>query len=206
MTWPFGILQTFKYGVIVADPPWTFELRSEAGEGKSAQNHYDCMTLGAIKAMPVGHLASGDSLLLLWTCGWAIATGQAQDVARAWGFKPTTEIVWRKTTKNGKVRMGPGYRARTMHEPVLVCTMGNPVHGALPSLFDGLAREHSRKPDEFYTMLQKHTPGAWRCNLFSAGYSHPGFEGWGESHGNDTDADRLAEEIGRLADVMGANI
>lgn len=180
--WPFGDLRMFGYDVIVADPPWNFELRSEAGWGKAPQAHYQCMELEDIKALPVGHLARGDCLLLLWTCGWAMATGQAQAVASAWGAKPITELVWRKTTVNGKVRVGPGYRARTMHEPVLLATWGNPVHKPFPSLFDGIAREHSKKPDEFYELIVRLTPGARRCDLFSAGIARRGFDGWGEDH------------------------
>ena len=94
-------------------------------------------------------LARGDCLLLLWTTGWAIATGQALEVARAWGFKPISEIVWLKRYPSGKARIGTGYRVRTRHEPILVCTIGNPQHKPFPSTFDGIAREHSRKPDEF---------------------------------------------------------
>jgi len=183
MTWPFGDLQMFGYDVIVADPPWAFELRSEAGEGKSAAAHYDLMSLDAIKVLPVGQLARGDCLLLLWTCGWAIATGQAQDVAKAWGFTPISEIIWRKTTVNEKVRMGPGYRVRTMHEPVLLCIAGNPMHKPFPSLINGLAREHSRKPDEFYRAVVKATPRAMRrADLFSR-ETREGFEAWGNEIG-----------------------
>lgn len=184
-TWPFGSMKMFGYDVIVADPPWTFELRSEAGEGKSPQAQYECMSLDAIKALPVGQLARGDCLLLLWTCGWAMATCQAQDVAKAWGFTPVTEMSWRKTTPAGAVRMGPGYRVRTMHEPILVCTLGNPVHRALESAdifdirFDGIAREHSRKPVEFYEHVTSSTPAALRrADLFSR-ETRPGFDGWG---------------------------
>jgi N6-adenosine-specific RNA methylase IME4 len=183
--WPFGNMRMFGYDVIVADPPWTFELRSEAGEGKSPQAQYQCMSLEAIKALPVGQLARGDCLLLLWTCGWAMATCQAQEVAKAWGFAPVTEMSWRKTTVNGAVRMGPGYRVRTMHEPILVCTAGNPDHRALESAdifdirFDGIAREHSRKPVEFYDHVTACTPKAMRrADLFSR-ETRPGFDGWG---------------------------
>jgi hypothetical protein len=49
-------------------------------------------------------------------------------VARAWGFKPISEIVWLKRYPSGKARIGTGYRVRTMHEPILVCTVGNPGH------------------------------------------------------------------------------
>lgn len=181
--WPFGPLRMLGYDLIVADPPWDFRLYSEAGEAKSAHAHYDCMTPEEIKALPVGLLAGRDCLLALWTTGWAMATGLATDVVRAWGFAPVTEIVWRKTTRTGKVRMGPGYRARTMHEPVLIAKIGNPVHGALPSLFDGVAREHSRKPDEFYDLIRSKTKHMLhRVDLFSR-EMRPGFEGWGREHG-----------------------
>ena len=91
------------------------------------------MPLDAIKTLPVHELARGDCLLLLWTTGWAIATGQAQEVARAWGFKPISEIVWLKRYPSGKARVGTGYRVRTMHEPILVCTVGAPQHKPFPS-------------------------------------------------------------------------
>src|SRR6267143_2312474 len=98
---------------------------SPAGTAKGADPHYSVMSLDAIKALPVGQLARGDCLLLLWSCGWAIATGQAQEVARAWGFTPQSEMVWRKLTASGKPRMGTGYRVRTLHEPILLATIGH---------------------------------------------------------------------------------
>lgn len=189
--WPFGALQMFGYDVIVADPPWEFELYSDKGEEKAAAAHYDTMSLSDLKRLPVGHLAADNCLLLLWTCGWAIATCQAQEVAKAWGFLPVTELVWRKITINGRVRMGPGYRARTMHEPILLCTTGNPVHIPFPSLFDGLARRHSKKPDEFYSKVKLHTAGARRADLFSAGIERPGFDHWGKDHRGEVCQSRL---------------
>lgn len=183
MDWPFDPLSPLAYDVIVADPPWTFELYSEAGEEKSAQAHYDCMSTEEIAALPVGHLARADCLLLMWTTGWAMATGVALRVVTAWGFSPVTEIVWAKRTRNGHLRMGPGYRARTMHEPILLGTVGSPRHKPFPSIFDGLAREHSRKPDEFYSLVRAHTPDAFRrADLFSR-ETRDGFEGWGREAG-----------------------
>jgi N6-adenosine-specific RNA methylase IME4 len=107
--WPFDDLAPLSCDVIVADPPWDFENYSEAGTAKGADPHYEVMALDAITALPVGQLARGDCLLLLWTCGWAMATGQAQAVARAWGFKPQSEMIWRKLTADGKPRMGTGW-------------------------------------------------------------------------------------------------
>jgi N6-adenosine-specific RNA methylase IME4 len=180
MNWPFGEMQMFGYDVIDADPPWAFERWSDKNQSKGAADQYDLMTLDQIKALPVGQLAGRDCLLLLWTCGWAIATGQAQDVARAWGAKPITEVVWRKVTALGKPRMGTGYWARTMHEPILLCTFGNPDKvPAFPSLFDGIAREHSRKPDEWYDMVLRKTPNAQRRASLFARESRPGFDVWG---------------------------
>ena len=73
--WPFEPLRMMGYEVIVADPPWRFHLYSEKGNVKSASSHYETMSLEAIEALPVGHLAQKNALLLLWTTGWAMATG-----------------------------------------------------------------------------------------------------------------------------------
>lgn len=97
---------------------------------------------------------------------------------RAIGCVYKTTIIWRKTTRKGKVRMGPGYRARTMHEPVHIGTIGNPMHKAFPSIFDGIARQHSRKPEEYFSMVVKCTPKARRIDLFSR-QSRPGWMTWG---------------------------
>lgn len=112
--WRFGDLKMFGYDVIVADPPWDFKNFSDAGTKKGADPHYAVMPLEAIKALPVHELARGDCLLLMWTTGWAIATGQAQEVARAWRFNPISEIVWLKRYPSGKPRMGTGYRVRNI--------------------------------------------------------------------------------------------
>jgi N6-adenosine-specific RNA methylase IME4 len=191
--WPFEPLNPLSYEVIVADPPWDFENYSDAGTRKGADEHYEVMTLDAIKALPVSELARGDCLLLLWTTGWAIATCQAQKVAKAWGFKSISEICWQKRTPSGKPRIGTGYRVRTMHEPILVCTLGNPHHKPFPSWFDGIAREHSRKPDEFYDLVVNRTACALRrADLFSR-QTRPGFDGWGFEHGKfDVTSERLS--------------
>ena len=180
--WLFDPLPPLSYDVIVADPPWDFTNYSDAGTGKGADPHYNVMSLADIATLPVGQLARGDCLLLLWTCGWAIAEGQAHTVARSWNFRPVSEVVWIKRTINQKHRVGTGYRVRTMHEPILVCTIGRPKHKALPSVFDGLAREHSRKPDELYEIVRGRTEGMRRADLFSR-ETRVGFDGWGNEHG-----------------------
>ena len=97
----------------------------------------------------------------------------------AWGFDYKSRMAWRKMTVNGKVRVGPGYVVRTMHEDVLIGTRGKPklIGKAFPSIFDGLAREHSRKPDEFFDLVHARTGGN-RLELF-ARQTRPGWTTWG---------------------------
>lgn len=180
MNAPFDSLTPLSYDVIVADPPWDFDLWSENGNRKGAAPHYRLMSFDQIKALPVGHLARGDSLLFLWATGAMLP--QQIKVMQAWGFAYKSELVWRKVTRNGKVRWGTGYRARSGHEPVLVGAIGNPPDRGFPSIFDGIAREHSRKPDEFYQMVMAKTLGARRCDLFSR-ETRSGFDCWGDEVG-----------------------
>jgi N6-adenosine-specific RNA methylase IME4 len=179
--WQFGELATFGYDVIVADPPWDFENYSAAGTRKGADPHYSVMPLDGIKALRVGELARSACLLLLWAT--ECMRPQAHETMAAWGFEYKSAMVWRKITPSGKSRVGTGYRVRTMHEPILLGTIGNPRQGgAFPSIFDGIAREHSRKPDEFYQLVTKHMPSAFRCDLFSR-ETRNGFAAWGNECG-----------------------
>ena len=177
MTWPFKSLRPGAYDLIVADPPWTFAARSDKGLGKSPQAHYGCMSLAAIGALPVERLAKRDAWLLLWTC--APLLDAAFGIGAEWGFSYVSRASWAKTTVNGKRRMGPGYVVRTLSEDVLIFKRGQPAFArAFPSLFDGLAREHSRKPEEFYALVERFAPDARRADLFSR-QRRRGFDGWG---------------------------
>lgn len=175
--WQFGPLQMFGYDLLVVDPPWDFENYSDAGTGKGADPHYDVLPIDKIKAFRMGDLARGDCLMLLWATGCMLP--QCMDAMRAWGFTYKSEIIWRKVTRNGKLRMGTGYRVRTMHEPILVGTMGNPLHKPFPSIIDGIAREHSRKPDEFYRMVDRYAGRlSFRADVFCR-QSRPGWASFG---------------------------
>ncbi len=146
-----------------------------------------------IRALPVGYLAQHDAIVLLWST--APMLPQALDVLDAWGGKYLSQIVWRKV-KNGKVPIGTGYRVRCCHELALLGGLGGRQrHAAFPSIFDGLARAHSRKPDEFYTMVVDKTPGQDRYDLFSR-ETRDGFDGWGHEHGK---FDRSAEPVAGVA-------
>jgi N6-adenosine-specific RNA methylase IME4 len=176
--WFFDPLTPMSYDVIVIDPPWYFMNWSEKGEWKSASKHYQTMAHDRINAMPVDQLAQRDCVLLLWSTGAMMP--QALAAMSAWGFTYKTQMIWRKVTKNGKVRMGTGYWARTMHEPILIGTIGKPTKvRAFPSLFDGIAREHSRKPEEFYEIVNRCTPSLRRADVFSR-QPRLGWNGFGD--------------------------
>lgn len=178
MNWPFGDLKMFGYDFIMADPPWKFENWSSKGERKNASAKYDCMPLDNIKALPVGHLASKDCLLWLWATH--PLHREAFEVCDAWGFKYVTGGCWVKTTTKGNIAFGTGYRLRSASEPFLICTNGDPnTVKNVRTAFTGLAREHSRKPEEAYKIAEHYVPAARRLDLFSR-QSRDGWDNWGD--------------------------
>ncbi|WMT71898.1 MT-A70 family methyltransferase [Bradyrhizobium sp. Ash2021] len=176
----FNPLAAYSYDLVVIDPPWPFKTWSPAGQGKSPSAQYRVMTLAEIMALPVRDLLKDHAVVLLWATGAML--DQAVAVMQAWGITYKTELAWRKVTRNGKVRMGCGFWARTMHEPILLGTVGKPPKITLPSLFDGVAREHSRKPDEFYRMITERTPDLRRADVF-AREKREGWDAWGDEVG-----------------------
>jgi len=179
--WPFGDLEPQSYGLIAGDPPWQYKTYSDRGLGKSPQAHYECMSIENIIRLPVADLAAPDSWLMLWTSAPMLDRGF--DVLRAWGFTYSSRLAWRKTTRNGRQAMGPGYIVRTMHEDILIGKRGKPDRAkAMPSIFDGERREHSRKPEAFYALAEQFAPDARRLELFSR-QSRAGWDAWGNETG-----------------------
>lgn len=175
--WPFSPLSPLSFDLIMADPPWKYQNYSRKGEHKGAAAQYDCMTLDEIKALPVGQLASPDSVLILWATNPLLNV--AFDVMKAWNFTFKTAGHWAKKTKNGKLAFGTGYLLRAAGEPFLIGTIGSPkVSKSSRSVIEGLVREHSRKPEEAYAWAEQMMPGARRVELFSR-QSRPGWSAWG---------------------------
>lgn len=173
----FSEIPLFKYNLIMSDPPWQFELRSSKGEEKSAQNQYDCMTIDEIRAMPVDTIANKDCILWLWATNPMMP--QALMTLEAWGFDYVTMGSWAKKTVNNKYRWGTGYVLRSTNEPFLIGRMGSPQVKPIQSGFDGVAREHSRKPEESYRLAEKFVPNAWRLDMFSR-ESREGWDSFGD--------------------------
>jgi N6-adenosine-specific RNA methylase IME4 len=165
--WPFDPLRPLGYGAILADPPWQYEMRSEKGYGKSPETHYETMPEAEIAALPVGHLAGRDCLLILWT-PWPHLPA-ALRVMAAWGFEYKTGGSWAKLTRSGGPAMGTGYIFRSASEPFLVGTIGQPEirDRGVRNLIQSVRRQHSRKPAEIRTMIDRLCPHVFACELFA---------------------------------------
>ncbi|WP_234836542.1 MT-A70 family methyltransferase [Sinorhizobium meliloti] len=147
--------------MIVIDIRRPFDLYSDAGVKRSASAHYDVMSADQIRALPVGQLASMNCLI--YSLATAPHLPSAVECLKAWGFEYKSFMAWRKTTAAGKVRMGTGYRVRTTGEIVLVGTLCIPKQSHVPpTIFDGIPREHSRKPEAFYDLCDRVMPHARR--------------------------------------------
>ncbi len=182
--WPFGTLTPMNYGAILADPPWSYVMRSDKGLAKSPEAHYATMDEAAIAALPVSHLAGPDCLLFLWTT-WPHLP-QAQRVMQAWGFAYKTGGAWvKRTRRHWGPAFGTGYILRSATEPFLIGTIGSPEirdRAVRNLLLDATRREHSRKPPEARALIERLLPQAHACELF-AREPWPGHAVWG----NETD-------------------
>jgi N6-adenosine-specific RNA methylase IME4 len=168
-----------KYGVIYADPPWTFKTYSNKGKDKSPEKHYSCMSLSDIISLPVGDLAKDDAVLLMWVVDPLL--DQAFKVIDAWGFKyKTVGFTWAKTnrTKMGFFT-GLGYWTRGNPEMCLLATKGKPkrISKSVPQLVVSERREHSRKPDIMYNHVENLLQGPY-VELFARN-KRPGWDSWG---------------------------
>lgn len=182
--WPFGDLRHFHYGVIYADPPWAFENYSANGESRNANQHYDCLSVEEICALPVGHLAARDCVLFLWATNPLL--DQAFRVIAAWGFRFTgVAFTWAKRTKNAGIdvredwHMGLGYGTRQNTETCLMAKVGAPKRRAadVRELVIAPIREHSRKPDRINGDIERLFDGPY-VELF-AQTPRPGWDVWG---------------------------
>lgn len=179
-TWPFEGLDPNAYGMIMADPPWRFATYSENGRGKSAEQHYDTMTLDQIKALPVADLATREGAFL-----WLWVTTPMYDLCRevvdSWGFKYVTQGTWVKTTKDRKgLAFGTGYVLRSSHEPFIIAKVGKPkvASKSVRSVIMSPRREHSRKPEEGYVEAAKLAGDVRKADLFSR-ETRDGWDNWG---------------------------
>lgn len=174
-----------RFGTIYADPPWRFNNR---GIRPSPDNkkmwHYETMTLEEIQYIPILEHFADKSHLYLWVPNALLREGLI--VMRTWGFDYKTNLVWCKVRKDKEIHGGGcGFYFRTATEILLFGTRGK-LRTKAPgrrqvNVICSEKREHSRKPDEFYGIIEACSPGPY-LEMF-ARTSRPGWTQWGNELG-----------------------
>ncbi len=171
-----------RYRTIYADPPWQFQNRT----GKVAPEHkrlsrYSTMTVPEICRLPVAEAADEKSHLYLWVPNALLPEGL--EVMRAWGFSYKTNIIWEKVRKDGMPDgRGVGFYFRNVTEILLFGIRGEKNRTLDPgrsqvNLIRAIKREHSRKPDEFISLIERCSPAPF-LEMFARG-SRRDWDMWG---------------------------
>ena len=171
-----------KYRTILADPPWRFSNRTGRVAPEYRRLHrYSSLALREISNLPVDHYASDNSHLYLWVPNALIQEGLT--VMKDWGFEYKTNIVWYKVRKDGGPDgRGVGFYFRNVTELILFGVRGS-ARTLQPgrrqvNLVATRKREHSRKPEELYDIIERCSPGPY-LELF-ARHSRTGWVQWGD--------------------------
>jgi N6-adenosine-specific RNA methylase IME4 len=178
------------YGVIYADPPWSFRNFSEKGTGRNAVAHYPCLDVAQLAALDIASLAARDCILFLWATDPLLP--QALQLIDAWGFRfKTVGFYWAKINKSADPECfsesafftGLGYWTRANVEQCLLATRGAPARMAkdVKRLIVAPRREHSRKPEQVHRRIERLACGPY-IELF-ARQSQPGWDAWGNQVG-----------------------
>jgi N6-adenosine-specific RNA methylase IME4 len=173
-----------SFRTILVDPPWRFTNRT----GKVAPEHrrlsrYATMSLDDIRAIPVAEIAAETAHVYLWCPNALLPEGLS--VVAAWGFAYKSNIVWHKVRADGgSDGRGVGFYFRNVTELVLFGVRGKNARTLAPgrrqvNLIATRKREHSRKPDEMYDVIEACSPGP-RVELFARGAARDGWTTWGD--------------------------
>lgn len=169
--------------VLVADPPWLMRDHLP-GATRGASKQYKCLPLDKIALfdLPLAVRTAPNAVLFLWRLSSMLE--EALVVARAWGFRPHSELVWQKLTSGGKAHFGMGRILRGSHEACLIATRGKapPAVRNVRSVFEAPVGAHSEKPDAFYDLVTTLYPRSPRYELF-ARRVRPGWQQHGKELG-----------------------
>lgn len=200
----FKNLPDTRYATLVLDPPWSYDDKlGNSGHSakmppgiRSADAHYDTLSLAQIATLPVPDLAEKNAHLYVWVT--AAFVPAAYDLIEGWGFRPILPIPWIKTKQGVTVPASPddcafgmGYYYRNMAEFALFAVRGSappashserPVVFAEEAAVDGVVYaplgRHSEKPQAAYDLFARVSPGP-RLDVFSR-QVRPGYETWGD--------------------------
>lgn len=163
-----------QFDVIVADPPWKYDINSGHG---TAESHYQVMENEEIEQLPIP--AADNAILFLWATQPLI--NQAFPVMAAWGFEYKAGMVWVKD----KIRNG--YYVRGKHELLLIGVKGDmplPEESNRPhSVIEAARQEHSKKPEKVYEMIEKMYPNRKYLELFARSRYNEKWTVWGSYRG-----------------------
>jgi len=175
-----GIME--KYSIIYADPPWTFKTYSDKGKGRSAEQHYHCMTKEDIQALDVQSICKDDAVLFLWVTYPCLEEGL--ELIKAWGFKyKTCAFSWVKLNKKSDTPFtGMGYYTRANNEICLLATKGKGlprVSKAVKQIVIEKIGRHSEKPDTVRHRIVELFGDVKRLEMFARTKSD-GWDTWGD--------------------------
>ena len=171
-----------KFATVLADPPWRFQNKT----GKVAPEHkrlarYPTLTLAEIEDLPVEDVVEETAHLYLWVPNALLPEGL--QVMQSWGFRYKTNLIWYKVRQDGGPdRRGVGFYFRNVTEMLLFGVRGKHARTLAPgrsqeNIILSRKREHSRKPDEQYPLIEACSPGPF-LELFARG-ARQGWFTWG---------------------------
>jgi N6-adenosine-specific RNA methylase IME4 len=168
------------YRTIVADPPWFYTRSTGLGGRRAAADNYPTMANAEIAALPVAEMADESAHLYLWVTNPRLFREAGdecgpRDIMAAWGFRYVTMLTWHKLGAPG---MGWYFRGDTEH--VLFGVRGAapiPPASRLSNHFAAHRQEHSAKPDRFYEMVERVSPGPY-LEMFARRRRY-GWDVWG---------------------------
>ena len=188
-----------RYNVVYADPPWKIKAGRKIGgykmengkqlflsdDNKTRNTEYPHMTIQEIKNLDIKNITAEDAHLYMWVTNAHLPF--AFDILEAWGFKYSTTLVWAKNRMGG----GLGGTFKISTEFLIYARkgklkpnekIGNTWFNVKRTYVNG-APKHSKKPDFFYEMIEKVSPGH-KIELFARS-KRDGWDCWGNELEND---------------------
>lgn len=181
-------LEGKRFGTILADPPWRFTNRT----GKVAPEHrrlvrYPTLSVEEICSLPLADHLEEIAHCYLWVPNALLPDGL--EVLSGWGFEYKTNLIWHKVRMDGgSDGRGVGFYFRNVTEMVLFGVRGKGARTLAPgrrqvNLFASRKREHSRKPDEQYSIIESCSRPPY-LELFGRG-KRPKWSVWGDQASDD---------------------
>jgi N6-adenosine-specific RNA methylase IME4 len=171
-----------EYNVIYVDPPWEY---SNTGVHGAAAHHYNTMSIDELRELPhkTNLKIANNAVMFMWITNPLMA--EAFSLIEDWGFTYKTNMVWIKTELK---KPGSGFYVRGRHELLFICTRGSftpideNISPPIGSVIEAPIQEHSRKPEEFYKIIERLYPDCSYIELFARSKR----DGW-DTWGNETD-------------------